>query len=113
MSKKRLDHDDRINLQAGIAKGYSLRMIAKILNKSRSTIYREIINNSYIRNCKKTFAHCIEWNILRIHICKRMKYMRILQKFLNIFLFTNNAIKDSGQINSHFNSFTFIIGFQK
>ena len=40
MSKKRLDHDDRINLQAGIAKGYSLRKIAEILGKSRSTIYR-------------------------------------------------------------------------
>ena len=37
MSNKRLDHDDRINLQAGIAKGYSLRIISKILNKSRST----------------------------------------------------------------------------
>ena len=43
MSNKRLDHDDRINLQAGIAKGYSLRTISKILNKSRSTIYREIV----------------------------------------------------------------------
>ena len=35
MSKKRLDYDDWINLQAGITKGYSLKMIAKIMNKFR------------------------------------------------------------------------------
>ena len=58
MSNKRLDHDDRINLQAGIAKGYSLRTISKILNKSRSTIYREIINNSYYKDSRHTCAHC-------------------------------------------------------
>ncbi|HHT67383.1 MAG TPA: hypothetical protein GX010_04105 [Erysipelotrichaceae bacterium] len=29
MLKKRLDYDNRINLQAGIAKGYSLRRIAE------------------------------------------------------------------------------------
>lgn len=58
MSKTRLDHDDRINLQAGISKGYSLRIISKILNKSRSTIYREIINNSYYKDSRHTCAHC-------------------------------------------------------
>ena len=58
MSKKRLDHDDRINLQAGIAKGYSLRKIAEILGKSRSTIYREIIKNCYYKDCRHTFSHC-------------------------------------------------------
>ena len=40
MSNKRLDHDDRINLQAVIVKGYSFRVIAKILNKSYSIICR-------------------------------------------------------------------------
>ena len=58
MSKKRLDHNDRINLQAGIAKGYSLKEIAKILNKSRSTIYREIINNCQYKDCRHTCSHC-------------------------------------------------------
>ena len=58
MSRKRLDHDDRINLQAGIAKGYSLKKIAEILGKSRSTIYREIINNCYYKDCRHTCSHC-------------------------------------------------------
>ena len=43
MSKESLDYDDRINLQVGIAKGYSLKKIAKILGRSRPTIYRVII----------------------------------------------------------------------
>ena len=43
MSKTRLDHDDRINLQAGIAKGYSLKKIVEISGRSRPTIYRVII----------------------------------------------------------------------
>lgn len=51
MSKKRLDHDDLINLQAGIAKGSLLRKIAGILGTSRPTIYREIINNCYYKDC--------------------------------------------------------------
>ena len=58
MSKKRLDHDDRINLQAGIAKGYLLRKIAEILGTSRSTIYREITNNCYYKDCRHTCNHC-------------------------------------------------------
>ena len=40
MLKERLDHDDRINLQAVIVTGYSFRVIAKILNTSYSTICR-------------------------------------------------------------------------
>ena len=43
MPKKRLDHDDRINLQAGIAKGYSLKKIVEISDRSLPTIYRVII----------------------------------------------------------------------
>ena len=40
MLKERLDHDDRINLQAVIVKGYSFRAIAKILIKYYSIICR-------------------------------------------------------------------------
>lgn len=58
MARKRLNHDDRINLQAGIAKGYSLRKISEMLGKSRSTIYREIVGNCCYKDCRHTCAHC-------------------------------------------------------
>ena len=58
MIKERLDQNDRINLQAGIAKGYSLKFIAEQLKKSRSTIYREIINNCTYKDCRHTCSHC-------------------------------------------------------
>ena len=43
MSKTRLDDDDRINLQAGIAKGYSLKKIVELSDRSLPAIYRVII----------------------------------------------------------------------
>lgn len=58
MKKKRLEQDDRINLQAGMAKGRPLAEIARMLGKSRSTVYREIINNCTYRDCRHTCAHC-------------------------------------------------------
>lgn len=58
MSKTRLGHDDRINLQAAIAKGESLSQIATRLKKSRSSIYREIINNCSYRDCRHSCSHC-------------------------------------------------------
>ena len=58
MIKSRLLLDNRINLQAAISKNYSLEECAKILHKSRSTIYREIINNCYYKKCRETCAHC-------------------------------------------------------
>lgn len=58
MSKTRLGHDDRINLQAAIAKGYSLRKTSQILNKDRSTVYREIVNNCYYKDCRHSCGHC-------------------------------------------------------
>ena len=58
MSKESLDYDDRINLQVGIAKGYSLKKIAKILGRSRPTIYRVIINNCYYKDYRHTCSHC-------------------------------------------------------
>lgn len=56
--KKRLGHDDRINLQAAIAKGLTLAQAAKLLGKSRSTVYREIVNNATVRDCRHTCSHC-------------------------------------------------------
>lgn len=56
--KKRLGHDDRINLQAAIAKGLTLAQAAKLLGKSRSTVYREIVNNATVKDCRHTCSHC-------------------------------------------------------
>ncbi len=58
MKKQRLDYNDRINLQAGIAKGQKLASIAKALGKSRSTVWREIIGNCIYKECRHTCAHC-------------------------------------------------------
>ena len=58
MSKTRLKLDDRINLQAAINKNYSLEECSVLLKKSRSTIYREIVNNSYYKQCRHSCSHC-------------------------------------------------------
>ena len=56
--KTRLTIDDRINLQAAIAKGSSLNEICKQLKKNRTTIYRELTKYFYYKSCHRTCAHC-------------------------------------------------------
>lgn len=56
----RIDLSDRIAIQAAIEKEYTLADAAIRINKSPSSVYREIINNSYIKNGRKTCAHCIK-----------------------------------------------------
>lgn len=56
--KKRIGHDDRINLQAAIAKKWTLAQTARLLRKSRSTVYREILNNAVVKDCRHTCSHC-------------------------------------------------------
>jgi IS30 family transposase len=58
MRQAKLGLDDRINLQAAIAKNLSLKEAAKLLKKSRSTIYREIVNNCYYKEGRHSCAHC-------------------------------------------------------
>ena len=58
MEKSRLLLDDRINLQAAIGKNFNLKECALLLKKSRSTIYREITNNSYYKPCRHSCSHC-------------------------------------------------------
>ena len=41
-SKERITADDRINLQAALTKELNMRSICRLLNKNRTTIYREI-----------------------------------------------------------------------
>ena len=59
MNKTRISIDNRINLQAGIEKGLSLKRLINLLKKNRSSIYREIHNYSYDkRNDKGGCRYC-------------------------------------------------------
>jgi len=60
--KKRLTVDDRINLQACIAKNLSWKETNKILKKNRSTIYRELKNYYSIRDGKRSCIHCVKYD---------------------------------------------------
>lgn len=60
--KKRLTVDDRINLQACIAKNLSWKETSKILKKNRSTIYRELTNYFTIRDGKHSCVHCVKYD---------------------------------------------------
>ena len=55
---KRIDLSERISIQASIERELSLEDIAKRIKRSASSVYREIINNSYIKEGRKTCAHC-------------------------------------------------------
>ena len=55
---KRIDLSERISIQASIERELSLEETAKRINRSASSIYREIVNNSYIKEGRKTCSHC-------------------------------------------------------
>ncbi len=78
MEKKRLERDDRINLQAGMAKGLSLAQIARILRKARSTVFREIVNN---RTCPE-FRFQFGFLITKQSASSVLRKVRKLQKLL-------------------------------
>ena len=56
--KTRLTIDDRINLQAAIAKGTSLKDVCKLLKKNRTTIYRELTTYYIVKESRKSCSHC-------------------------------------------------------
>ena len=60
--KKRLTVDDRINLQACIAKNLSWKETSKILKKNRSTIYRELKNYFTIHDARHSCIHCVKYD---------------------------------------------------
>jgi IS30 family transposase len=60
--KKRLTVDDRINLQACIAKNLSWKETSKILKKNRSTIYRELKNYFTIHDGRRSCVHCVKYD---------------------------------------------------
>lgn len=67
--KTRLTFDDRINLQAAIAKGISLRDACKLLKKNRTTIYRELTHYYYVKTFTQSCAHCV-----KEEECRKNKY---------------------------------------
>lgn len=56
--KLRLTVDDRINLQACIAKNLNWKETSRILKKNRSTVYRELKQYYSVRDGRHTCEHC-------------------------------------------------------
>lgn len=63
--KKHFTIDDRINLQAAIAKGLTWNETCKILHKHRTTIYRELLNYSIIKSRRCACSRCIKYEECR------------------------------------------------
>ncbi len=59
--KTRLTIDDRINLQAAITKGTSLKDVCKLLKKDRTTIYRELTHYYVIKSSLKVCYRCSKY----------------------------------------------------
>ena len=80
-SKTRLTLDDRINLQAAITKGTSLRDVCKLLKKNRTTIYREL-NKYYVIKESRKAARIVQNNnfveIMVLFIQETSKYVLTL-----------------------------------
>lgn len=70
MKNKHLTLNDRITIQEMLERKESLRMIAACLNKSVSSISREIRRNRY-KQCKKNlFIECVKIRTCRLtHVC--------------------------------------------
>ena len=64
-NKTRLTLDDRINLQAAIAKGTSLRDVCKLLKKNRTTIYRELTKYYILKEARHSCSHCSKLQFCR------------------------------------------------
>ena len=70
---------DRINLQAAILKHTSLDIVAIKFGKTPSSIYRELKNNSIIKEGRKTCSHCAICKK-----CKKIKYIKSCPQFVPI-----------------------------
>lgn len=63
--KKRLTIDNRINLQACIAKNLTWKETTRIVKKDRTTIYRELKNYFIVRDGKHTCQHCKNYDFCK------------------------------------------------
>lgn len=59
MKKSRITLDDRINIQAALEKNLTLYELSKLIKKNRSSIYRELHNNSIFKvSNRKSCFYC-------------------------------------------------------
>ena len=65
--KTRITIDDRINLQAALFKGISLRDVCRLIKKDRTTIFRELHNFCYLKVGTKSCSHCTKIKYCREH----------------------------------------------
>lgn len=57
-TKKKINDDDRMNIQAAIKQNKTAKEIGKIIGKDRSSIYREIVNNAIYKEAEHICANC-------------------------------------------------------
>lgn len=70
-SKKHLDYEDLLNLYKYISLGYSLEQVANLTGKSRTTIYRAIVQNSnFVTDLRSGFRFNKFANCSNILECK-------------------------------------------
>lgn len=103
--KKRLTVDDRINLQACIAKNLSWKETSKILKKNRSTIYRELKKYFTIHDGRHSCIHCVKYDCckeLGIAVHHGINYDCFESAFcskLNSFPFVCNSCENKKKCN--------------
>ena len=103
--KKRLTVDDRINLQACIAKNLSWKETNRILKKNRSTVYRELKNYYSVRDGKHSCIHCVKYDECKemgIVVHQGINYECFEATFcskLNHFPFVCNACENKQKCN--------------
>ena len=87
-SKTRLTLDDRINLQAAITKGTSLRDVCKLLKKNRTTIYRELNKYYVIKESRKGCSHCSKQQFCRDNGIVHPRNVKVCPEFIPFRCFT-------------------------
>jgi len=80
--KTKITDDDRMNIQAAIKQNYTLNKIACIINKDRSSVYREIVCNAIYKETEKICANCkfineckFKLNFNQYSSCQRFQYL--------------------------------------
>ncbi len=71
---KHLSFDERIKIEEGLSKGYSLNRIARSLNRPSSTITREVYRNRVPFHPKNDYVICVNEHSCKVHdLCGKLK----------------------------------------